>query len=148
MNEKKLGKALLHGQDPTDVAALTQRVLARDQRRIWTLGILCVLVWMAVVMLPWATILPMMAKVGQMQFAIDNGTPLTPAQQHDQTMQMAEVLKQGTIATFLFSVGSMFVAAVCTISFIALSRRATLRQVNARLADLSAQLALLAGERK
>jgi len=38
------------------------------------------------------------------------------------------------------SLASMFVAAVCTVSLILLSRRATLRQVNARLADLSAEL--------
>ena len=131
----------LGGEDPTDIRVLTQRVLARDRRRMWVLGILCVLVWMMVVMLPWATILPMMAKLGKMQSAVGNGTPVALAQQH---VKMAEILKTGTVITFVFSVGSMFVAAVCTIAFIALSRRATLRQVNARLADISAQLALLA----
>jgi hypothetical protein len=46
-------------------------------------------------------------------------------------------------ATFIGSVTSMFVAALCTISLIILSRRATLRQLNVRLAEISAQLQLL-----
>jgi ABC-type Fe3+ transport system permease subunit len=34
----------------------------------------------------------------------------------------------------------MLLAAVCTVALVVLSRRATLRQVNARLAELSAEL--------
>jgi hypothetical protein len=52
------------------------------------------------------------------------------------------------MATFFGSIASMFVAAVCTVLLIILSRRATMRQVNLRLAEISAQLANLAGKSK
>lgn len=112
---------------------------------MWIVGAVCVVAWMLVVMLPWATILPMLAKVVEYQIALNGGTaavpaPTTPQQQHEQTLQVLQIVKQGTIATFIGSLASMFVAAVCTVSLILLSRRATLRQVNARLADLSAEL--------
>jgi len=62
MNESDLGKSLLRGEEPIDLQALTARVLRRDRRSMWFLGIACIIAWMLVVMLPWATILPMMAK--------------------------------------------------------------------------------------
>ena len=52
MNEKELGNAMLHGEGKIDSQALTERVLRRDRRRIWILGILCVVAWMMVVMFP------------------------------------------------------------------------------------------------
>jgi ABC-type Fe3+ transport system permease subunit len=145
MNEKELGKALLGGeQSALDVAALTQRVLMRDRRRVWILGIVCVIAWMAVVMLPWATILPMIAKIAQ--------TSLVPpadatAMGREERLRLAIAIKEGIVATFLGSVASMLVAALCTVCLIVVSRRATLRQVNARLAEISDQLKTLAVKR-
>ena len=142
MNEKELGRMLLAGNGPTDVAALTARVLARDRRRIWLLGIGCVIAWMAVVMLPWATVLPMVAKVVEHQNEIGPPGPATapaPALSAD----VLQAVRFGTIATFVGSVASMFVAAVFTVAMIVVSRRATLRQVNARLAEISAHLQTL-----
>jgi hypothetical protein len=141
MSESEFAKSLLCGEDPIDVPALTSRVLRRDRRRIWVLGTLCILAWMAVVMIPWALILPMMAKVVLYQKNLDRGGPPN----REQLMDMLRVLKAGTIATFLSSIGCMFVAAVCTVLLIVLSRRATLRQVNARLAEISAELRAQAG---
>jgi hypothetical protein len=42
----------------------------------------------------------------------------------------------------------MFLAAICTVSLIVLSRRATLRQVNARLGEISAQIRAMGKEGK
>jgi hypothetical protein len=144
MNEKELGKMLLAGNGPTDVAALTARVLARDRRRIWLLGVGCVIAWMAVVMLPWATVLPMMAKVVEHQKAVAASpaatTPAATGTVHEHSIEVLQALKFGTIATFIGSIASMFVAAIFTVSMIVVSRRATLRQVNARLAEISAHL--------
>jgi hypothetical protein len=148
MIEKELGKALLRGEEPIDLGSLTQKVLKRDRRRIWILGIVSVIAWMMVVMLPWATILPMLAKVIEHQADAGNATTLAASDQNAQSLRLAQIVKQGTMATFFGSIASMFVAAVCTVLLIILSRRATMRQVNLRLAEISAQLANLAGKSK
>ena len=148
MTEKDFGDALLRGQDPIDFQALTAAVLRRDRRRMWMLGIACVIAWMLVVMLPWSTILPMLARVVHLQTEIDRGTtPQTP-QQREQALLVLQSIKGGTIATFVGSISSMFIAATCTVLLIVLSRRATLRQINARLAEISAQLKVIAGGQK
>jgi hypothetical protein len=149
MSENELGKALLRGEDPIDLQALTQAVLRRDRRRMWFLGIGCFLAWMSVVMVPWATILPMIAKIAEHQTELNRGTvPTTAEQREEQSMLVLEAVKVGTKATFLSSILSMCVAALCTVSLIILSRRATLRQVNVRLAEISAQLKALPRESK
>ncbi len=147
MSEKDFSDALLRGDDPIDLQALTQAALRRDRRRIWFLGIACVIAWMAVVMLPWATILPMVAKVAKQQM-VDNraGAGQTAKDREHSTLELAKVIEFGTVAAFFSSMLSMFVAAVCTVLLIVLSRRATLRQVNVRLAEISAQLRTLAAK--
>jgi hypothetical protein len=146
-----LRAALLRGEHPIDVARLTRGVIRRDQIWMWVLGVLCVIAWMLVVMLPWATILPMLAKVGQHVAQHEGLSTTAPAtaptaeQSREQMIELAKVLKVGTMATFLDSIASMFMAAVCTVSLIILSRRATLRQVNARLGEISDQLRMMAG---
>jgi ABC-type Fe3+ transport system permease subunit len=139
MSEKEFGKALLRGEEQINVQMLTERVVRRDRLRMWILGIVCVIAWMAVVMLPWATILPMLAKVVQHQSEMNQGVISATAQQLEVT-NVLEAVKVGTIATFISSMASMFVAALCTVLLIILSRRATLRQINARLAEISSQL--------
>ena len=148
MNEKDLGTALLQGEGPIDLEAITQRVLRRDRRRMWLLGTACVFAWMMVVMLPWATILPMVKRVVNFEHPPESRriAASTPAEQEERSIELHQIVGQGTIATLIGSIASMFVAAVCTVSLIILSRRATLRQVNARLAEISTQLKALARE--
>jgi hypothetical protein len=67
--------------------------------------------------------------------------PMTP---QEQSLFMLQVVKQGTIITFVDSIACILLAAVCTVALIVSSRRATLRQVNARLAEISDQLKALA----
>jgi hypothetical protein len=154
MSDKYFSDALLHGDSPIDLQAITDRVLRRDRRRMFFLGFLCVIAWMLVVMLPWSTTLPMLAKVMEHQAhlrqdtAFDANPATLPATaDHDDTLHLLRIVKGATIATFLSSLASMFFAAVCTVALILLTRRATLRQVNARLADISAQLKLLTKEK-
>jgi len=147
MTQNEFSKQMLRGETPIDSAALADRIVRRDRRRMWILGILCVIAWMLVVMLPWSTVLPMMAKVGQHQMELDNANPTMTPQQREVAMRMADTLRVGTIATFIGSLSSMFVAAICTVGLILLSRRATLRQVNARLAEISNQLKGISGQR-
>jgi hypothetical protein len=151
MSEKDFGNALLRGEHPIDVNALTHGVLRRDRWRMWVLGTLCVIAWMLVVMLPWATILPMLAKVIDHFAHVDPfaSPPATTKPQSPDMVELLQIVKVGTMATFIGSIASMFMAALCTVSLIILSRRATLRQVNARLAEISDQLKALVGtERK
>jgi len=143
MSEKELGQALLRGEYPIDVQALTQGVLRRDRRRMWFLGIACLIAWMLVVMLPWATVLPLIAKIARHQTELNGSAPSTTAQQREQSILVLQAVRDGVRATFIGSVASMFVAALCTISLIILSRRATLRQLNVRLAEISAQIQVL-----
>jgi hypothetical protein len=147
MNEKELGRALLHGQTSIDVAELTRRVLRRDRQRLWLLGTLCVLAWMLVVMLPWATVLPMLDKVTR-HLTEMNGNPVPAGAEHlrEQSALVLQVVHQGTLATFFGSVGTMFVAALSTVAFVMTSRRATLRQVNASLGLISDQLKAFASK--
>lgn len=145
MSEKDLGKVLLRGEEQTDLQALTDRVLRRDRRRIWLLGVACVIAWMMVVMLPWATIMPMVARVTVHQESLSGSATATAADQREPLADVIEAVKFGTIATFIGSVASMFVAALSTVLLIIHSRRATLRQVNARLRDISIQIKTLAG---
>jgi hypothetical protein len=146
MSDKELGKALLNGETPIDLKEITERVVRRDRRRMLFLGVACVVAWMLVVMLPWATIMPMMAKVVSNQEQINSrSVRSTTVEQSEQWNLMVETVREGTISTFIGSVASMFFAAVCTVSFIILSRRATMRQVNSRLAEISAQLRGLPG---
>ena len=115
---------------------------------MWALGIVCVIAWMLVVMLPWATILPMLAKVNERQWRHPQATSQTTVAAHDGEPELSEIMKKGVMATFFGSLVSMFVAAACTVSLILLSRRATLRQVNARLMEISTQLKTLAATPK
>ena len=142
MNENDVGKKLVAGEDPIDFQKLTHRVLQRDRRRMWFLGVACVVAWMLVVMLPWTTILPLVARIVENQQGISSNTSISP-EQREQTMLLLQVVKKGTIATFVGSIVSMFVAAVSTVSLVILSRRATLRQTNDRLAQISSQLKAL-----
>jgi ABC-type Fe3+ transport system permease subunit len=148
MNERDLGKSLLRGEAAPDVHQLTEHVLRRDRRRVWLLAAACVVTWMLVVMLPWSTVLPMLAKVVEQVGATNGAAPATAdaARQREQWTALLQIVKQGTIATFLGSLASMLMAAVCTVALIVASRRATLRQVNARLAEISDQLKALAAK--
>ena len=58
----------------------------------------------------------------------DRALYLPEEPKHEQALSVLRAVKVGTIATFVFSLVSMFVAALCTVALIILSRRATLRR--------------------
>lgn len=145
IDENEFGQALLRGEEPIDLAALTARVLRRDRRRIWLLGAASFISWMLVVMLPWATTMPMLAKVVTYQEQISRPADSTAHPPPIQMRELLQIIRRATVATFVGSVASMFFAALSTVSLIIVSRRATLRQVNARLAEISIHLKKLAG---
>ena len=67
----------------------------------------------------------MLAKVVDHQAEINGQANVATAEQQQQSAQVLEIVRQGTIATFIGSMGSMFVAALCTVGLIILSRRTT-----------------------
>jgi hypothetical protein len=142
MKEKDLGKALIQGEGTIDANVLTQEVLRRDRRRVGWMMVLSVMAWMLVVALPWSTVLPMLAQL--VKLVGEPSTPTTSPADHERMITMMRVAKAGTVATFLGSMLSMLMAAICTVTLIVMSRRATLRQVNMRLGEISEQLKALA----
>jgi hypothetical protein len=148
MKEKDLGEALLRGEHPVEISELTRSVLKRDRRRVWIVAIVCVFAWLMVVLLPWSTLLPALAMFKQATHSIVNPPPgsTISAEQREQTLLLAKTIKGAIVATFSASV-MLLIAVVCTLALITVSRRATLRQVNARLADISDQLKALAAKK-
>jgi hypothetical protein len=141
MNEREMGRELLRGEAAIDPHILADRVLQRDRRRMWGLGARCVVAWMLVVMLPWATVLPMTAKIVSWQEDMTRGASGDQQQeQQASSTEMLQAVKLGTMSTFFGSIASMFVAATSTVALIVFSRRATLRQINNRLAEIVEKL--------
>jgi hypothetical protein len=146
VNEKDLSKALLH-LDATDLASvsdplkLTRNVLERDRRRVRRLTVLTVGLWLLAAglilldLINFGLIFPAQEHRWRQVQAGDVGDVERDAIQH-------QLLEAFEIATVLigFSVAIMAVAALCSVLLILASRRATLRQVNASLLELSEQL--------
>lgn len=147
MNEKDLGKALIQGEGDFNTNVLVQEVLRRDRRRVGWMMVLAVCAWMLVVALPWSTVLPMLAKIVEFMRNESIAATTQTAQDHERTIRLLQIVKGGTVATFIGSMVSMLMAAVCTVGLIVMSRRATLRQVNMRLGEISEQLKILAAKK-
>jgi hypothetical protein len=140
MTEKELGRALLNLDVAPPPAApdprqLTRQILERDRRRIRLLAGLATLFWVLtaagiVCLCPFYVIVvaPRLRayQAGRAQLANDwNDWALV-----------------GDWAAYwmLACILSLLLAAICTVLLILLSRRATLRQINASLVEISEQL--------
>jgi hypothetical protein len=146
MNEKDLGKALLR-LDATQLAGIpdirheTWKVLERDRRRVRLLTVLTVLIWLL------AAALVVMGLVGygltfpQQALLIKNidAGKLTPAER-DQAQRLVLVAFQKGTLLIALSVAIMAAGALATVLLILASRRATLRHINAGLAEIGEQL--------
>ena len=145
MNEKELGRALLNldaaARPPADTRALTDRVLARDQRRVRVLTWLTVGAWLIAaalvlsLLVGFGLILPAMAKVRDDKLQ----NRITPAQREEMQNQLEIAFKMSTVA-ITFTVGALSLAGLCTFGLVVATRRATLRQVNANLVEITEQL--------
>ncbi len=143
MTEKELGKALLT-LDVTAAAAapdprqLTRNILERDRRRVRLLTRLSIFFWVlvvaAVALLVWFYFTQLAPRLGAYV-----------AGRRDFEQDAAVWLEVGnaTVTVILGCVVALLLAAVCTVLLILASRRATLRQINANLAEISEQLKLL-----
>lgn len=146
MTEKEVGEALLR-VDSAGLAGVadghrhTWAVLERDRQRVRFLTWLSVGVWVLASVLVWiglvnyGLVFPAQAKLVH---DIEDGT-LTPAQRDEAQRLILISFQKGTLV-IAFSVAVMAVAALCTVFLILTSRRATVRQLNAGLAEIAAQL--------
>lgn len=146
MSDRELGDALLKlavtdlagGPDPRDRA---WQVIEKDRRRVRLLTWLTVAVWVFAGLLVLAglvnygLVMPAQAKLG---FDAQAGL-LTPAQQIEGQREVLMLFLKGTLL-IAFSGAVMAAAALCTVFLIRASGRATLRQVNANLAEIAGQL--------
>src|SRR4051812_4687557 len=144
MKEKDLGKALIQGEGNVDVNVLTQEVLRRDRRRVGWMIVLAILAWVFAVLLPWSILLPAIGRIAEFMDQSNVRLTTSPADEHERTIFILQILKKGIVGTFLSSLVSMLMAPICTVGLIVMSRRATLRQVNMRLGEISDQLRILA----
>ena len=139
MNENELGRALLKLDAAEMAAALvdqrqqTAALLSRDPRRVRRLAVLTVLLWLLVV-----------AAVGFMiWFHFLVIAPRVQYYVQDVNFRDGMVwlwFSKWAAGIILGCVATMLLATLCTVLLVFSSRRATLRQVNASLLEISEQL--------
>jgi hypothetical protein len=146
MDEKALGRALLD-LDMADASgtaerrALARSLLANDRRRVRRLAAATIAIWLislvliGVVLVWFALLFPEQAKF---RMEVERGGIATEERiriqgEHMVTFQMGTLL-------IAFSVFVLALAALSTVVLLLASRRATLRQINANLLEISEQL--------
>jgi hypothetical protein len=142
VNEKELGEALLAWDartPPTDPRAVTRAVLERDRRRVSRLTVLTVVLWL-------------LAFVGVVAMVWFHFAFLQPRLwYYAQTSGSKDVRDWLIVAelaakTVFVVAATVLLAALSTVGLVFSSRRATLRQVNANLAEVAEQLKQLRQE--
>lgn len=146
MSDKELGKALLN-LDAVALAAMpdakrqTWSILARDRGRLRILTILTVIVWLlgsALVcggLVGFGFIFPEQAKL---MTELEQGK-FQPEERDSVQRTILVGFQKGTLLIAL-SVAALSLTAFFTVLLILASRRATLRQINASLLEVSEQL--------
>jgi hypothetical protein len=145
MNEKELGDALLRldaaNRSPVDARALTDRILTRDRRRVRALTWLTVGTWLGAaaivlfLLVMFGLIFPALAKLRDDKFQ----DRITPAQKEQMQRELEISFKMGSVVITM-AVGALSLAGLCTLWLVVATRRATLRQVNANLVEITEQL--------
>lgn len=147
MNDREIGKALLNldtgmSAGAPDPRQLAGKVLQQERRRIRLLTGLTILLWLvAAAGVFWVTyvatwhIYPKQHKL--MRDATLSNLPVEEIVAIQALhFQALEVCTRVVAAAFV----ALTLAALCTVLLVLVSRRATLRQINAQLAEISEQL--------
>jgi hypothetical protein len=166
MSDKDLGRALLD-LDSNKLAEMpatreqTWRILDGDRRRLRRWTIVTIVLWAAALLMvlfmlvAYGLVFPLQAKLAGYDHAngaaaggatpavaprqridLDNLTP----EQREQAKFGAQVMFQMVTVGVTVSVGVLALAALATVFLVLSSRRATLRQINASLLEISNQL--------
>ena len=161
MSEKELGKALLDLDSHklagvSDVREQTWKILERDRRRVWWLSALAIALWAAAILMvllmlvAYGLVFPLQAKLAgyeehgpnaaaklpEGRIDLDNLTP----QQRELAQFKAQIMFQMVTVGVTVSVGIVCLAILASMLLNLASRRATLRQINASLLEISQQL--------
>ena len=146
MSEKELGRALLDLDSPKlagvpDVRQQTWKILERDRRRVWWLTTITVALWAAAILM----VLGMLVAFGlvfPLQAKLRDPAELArlPPEMRQDAQFKAQIAFQMVTVGVTVSVGILALAALATICLVLASRRATLRQINASLLEISQQL--------
>jgi hypothetical protein len=149
MSEKDLGRALLDLDSrklsgASDAREQTWKVLERDRRRVWWLTVLTVATWAAaMLMVLWMLVafgllFPQQARLrDEAQLA-----RLSPESREAAHWEAEIAFKMITVGVTC-SVGILALASLSTVLLVVITRRATLRQINANLVEISEQLKAL-----
>ena len=156
MSEKELGKALLD-LDSRKLAGVadpreeTWKILERDRRRVWWLTAASVGLWSVAIlmvlgmMVAFALIFPLQAKLRDEAQQARVG--LTPETAVDAQFKAQMAFQMGVVGVTV-SVGLTCLAVLASLLLNIANRRATLRQINASLLEISQQLKELKGAPK
>jgi hypothetical protein len=148
MTDKDLGRALLEldarklagAGDPREP---TMKILAGDRRRVWWWSAITLTFWiLALLMVLWMLVamgllMPFEAHLRDPAQVARVG--MTPEMQAAAELK-AHIMSQMIMVGVTFSVGILALAAGSTVFLVLASRRATLRQINASLLEISDQL--------
>ena len=146
MGEKELGRALLD-LDANQLAGSpaarqqTWKILERDRRRVWWLTAVTIALWAAAIgmvflmLIAFGLVFPLQAKLRDPAEL----ARLPPEMRQDAQFK-AQIAFQMVTVGVTCSVGILAMAALSTILLVLASRRATLRQINASLLEISQQL--------
>ena len=150
MNEKQMGEALLHwvasaGGPPGDPRQVVQGVLRRDRRRVRLLAIITILLWtVAAGGIPLFFALFMAFIFPKADRVLHDITLRPPGTDPQRLADAAHiVLLAAAKLSVVFVTGSivaLLLAAVGTVMLVFAARRATLRQVNANLAEIAGKM--------
>jgi uncharacterized membrane protein YhiD involved in acid resistance len=151
MTDKDLGRALLDLDSQTlgglsDPRERTWKIIEGDRRRVFWWTAAAVALWgaaicMVVAMLvAFALIFPLQAKLNQPEEA----ARLTPEMLEMAKTKSHVAFEMATVGVTC-SVGLLALAALATVFLVLATRRATLRQINASLLEISQQLKELRG---
>jgi hypothetical protein len=146
MTQKDLGEALLklgvtELSGLPDVREQTWTILERDRRRVRQLTLLTVGAWLLSTVLIFTVLVAfgfLFPRVAKLRMDVEQGR-VTQAQRDDLRNEHDLGLMKGTLL-IAFSVASLTLAALCTVLLNLSTRRATLRQINASLLEISDQL--------
>jgi hypothetical protein len=149
MSEQELGKALLELDahrlaGAGDAREQTWKILERDRNRVWWWTAITFTLWglaifmVALMMVLYALVFPMQAKLHQND-QLERIGAMTP-EQRELAQFKGQIAFQMVTLGVTMSVGVTCLAVLSSILLSRASRRATLRQINASLLEISQQL--------
>ena len=142
MNERELAKALLQraGAMPSS-EQITARILARDRRRVLVVTTMTVLTWLLAIGLVVAVLVIfglLFPRQAQLMMDIEKGELSAQERIAIQATHFVAFAKAALLSVFAIAI--LAVASLGSLLLMFLIRRATLRQINASLREISEQL--------